>query len=60
MDRSLLYLILQFRQSFPHVDTYRQLRWSHFRALLPLETRAAREFYAQAANARRCWKKGAC
>ena len=52
MDRSLLYLILQFRQSFPIVDTYRQLRWSHFRALLPLTTRAAREFYAQAANAR--------
>jgi endonuclease YncB( thermonuclease family) len=52
MDRSLLYLILQFRQSFPMVNTYRQLHWSHFRTLLPLETRAAREFYAQAANAR--------
>ena len=54
MDRSLLYLILQFRRAFPTVDTYRQLEWSHFRALLPLTTRAERESYARTAD-RRGW-----
>ena len=45
---------LQFRRAFPTVDTYRQLEWSHFRTLLPLATRAQREFYARAAD-RRGW-----
>ena len=49
LDRTVLYLILQFRRTIPNVDTCRLLPWSHCRHLFPLPTLSEREFYARAA-----------
>lgn len=47
--------MMQFAEQFPDLQIVatlsRQLSWSHFRELIPLKTKEAREYYAQASAA---------
>ncbi len=50
-SRSNLFAMLQFADAFPDVEIVQtlsgQLSWSHFLAILPLEDRLKRDFYAE-------------
>jgi predicted nuclease of restriction endonuclease-like (RecB) superfamily len=56
-DRASLYRMLQFSQTYPDREIVatlsRQLSWSHFKVLLPIQRAEARQFYIDQAMAAR-------
>ena len=50
MSRSLVYHILEFYRSFGIVQTFGQLGWTHYLALVKLPTKAERNFYIHEAS----------
>jgi len=61
-DRSSLHRMVRFSQVFPEVEIVaslgQQLSWTHFKALLPVRTDEARQFYIDQAVAARLSVRG--